>query len=547
MDSPPAFSLQGLCPLTTDEALRHAVAMAPDIEAVIGPDGRITYAELAAEVERLRAALHGAGVRPGHHVGLCIGNGTRWVALFLAIGSLGAVTVPVNTRFKQEELRYCLAQSRTGLLFLADKVLGSDFGAMLRALCPAVETGTLPDPALPDLKQVVIVEGPVPAGALSWEGFLAQAAGPVPPCCTPTDILLMQYTSGTTSFPKGVMLPHSNMLANAFFAGSRMGLRTGDRYHSARPFFHVAGSTLSVLASIQHAVTLVTMDRFEPGEALRQLEQERCTHVSGNDTMIVLLLNHPDRPNRKLSLRGGWAAAKPTVMRRFMHELGAREGVSTYGMSETSPNICISAWWEPEDIRVSARMRLQPGIEVRIHDVATGTDCPPDVPGEIMVRGWSVMRGYFDKPAETAAALSPEGWLATGDLGRLGADGRLEFVARIKEIIRVGGENVAPVDVEDVLHRHPKVRQAQVVGVPDARLIEVCAAFIILNEGCEATPAELIDWSRTEMAGFKVPRYLDFVDGFEAIGMTASSKIQKNQLRAHAIRHFGLQDVKPPE
>ncbi len=538
--------MEGLCPLTTAEALRRAVTVAPDIEAIVGPDGRLTYAELAAEVAQVRSALIASGVQKGDHVGICLGNGTRWLVLFLAIGSAGAVTVPVNTRFRTEELRYALGQSRVKMLFLADRVLGSDFGAMIASLAPAIAT-RLPDPALPDLAEIVMLDGNVPAGAVSWDSFKARATDLVEPRCTPDDVLLIQYTSGTTSFPKGVMLPHRNMLANAFVAGGRMGLRIGDRYHSARPFFHVAGTTLSILAAIQCVATLITMDRFEPGEALRLLEEERCTHVSGNDTMAVLLLNHPDRPRRKLVLRGGWAAAKPTIMRRFMHELGAREAVSTYGMSETSPNICMSCWWEAEDIRIAARMRLQPGLEVRIHDIATDADVGPGEVGEILVRGWSVMRGYFDKPEETAKTLSPDGWLSTGDLGRLGADGRLEFIARAKEIIRVGGENVAPVDVEDVLHRHPKVRQAQVVGVPDARLQEVCAAFIILNEGAEAEPAELLAWAKDQMAGFKVPRYLDFVADFESIGMTASSKIQKNQLRAHAIRHFGLAGVQTGE
>jgi fatty-acyl-CoA synthase len=329
------MKLEGICPLTTAEALRRAVAIAPEIEAVVGPDGRLTFAELEQEVSQLRAALIASGVGKGDHVGICLGNGTRWLALFLAIGSAGAVTVPVNTRFRLEEMRYCLGQSRVRLLFLADRVLTNDFGAMIRELCPAIG-GALPDPALPDLREIVLLDGAVPAGATAWEEFVSRATEPAEPRCTPDDVLLMQYTSGTTSFPKGVMLPHRNMLANAFFASGRMGLRVADRYHSARPFFHVAGSTLSILAALQAVCTLVTMDRFEPGEALRLLEAERCTHVSGNDTMAVLLLNHPDLPKRQLVLRGGWAAAKPTIMRRFMHELGAIEAVSTYGMSEGS-------------------------------------------------------------------------------------------------------------------------------------------------------------------------------------------------------------------
>lgn len=534
-----SLDLERLCPITTEDALRRAVAIAPDVEAIVAPAGRITFAGLAEEVARIRAALVATGVRRGDHVGICLGNGPRWVALFLALGSLGAVTVPVNTRFRGEEMAYALRQSRVTLLFLAARVLKVDFVAMLRGICPAVD-GALPDPALPDLAKVVVLDGDVPDGAMAWQDFLAAATGPADACCTPDDVLLMQYTSGTTSFPKGVMLTHRSMCANGFFSGGRMGLRVADRFHSARPFFHVAGTTLSILSCLQHVVTLVTMERFEPAEALRLMEEERCTHFSGNDTMALMLLNHPDRMQRRLVLRGAWAAASPSIVRRVIEELGARECVVGYGLSEASPNVSQSAWWEDAEIRIAGRMRPQPGIAVRIRDIDTGTDCAPGEAGEILVRGWSVMQGYFDKPSETAAALDAEGWLYTGDLGRLGEDGRLEFVGRAKDLIRVGGENVAPAEVEDILHRHPKIRQAVVVGVPDARLMEVPCAFVVLNDGTAATEEELLAWAKERMAGFKLPRHLRMVDGFEDIGMTASSKVQKKQLAAHAARLLGL-------
>ncbi len=534
-----SLDLARLCPITTEDALRRAVAIAPDVEAIVAPAGRITFAGLAEEVARIRAALVATGVRRGDHVGICLGNGPRWVALFLALGSLGAVTVPVNTRFRGEEMAYALRQSRVTLLFLAARVLKVDFVAMLRGICPAVD-GALPDPALPDLAKVVVLDGDVPDGAMAWQDFLAAATGPADACCTPDDVLLMQYTSGTTSFPKGVMLTHRSMCANGFFSGGRMGLRVADRFHSARPFFHVAGTTLSILSCLQHVVTLVTMERFEPAEALRLMEEERCTHFSGNDTMALMLLNHPDRMQRRLVLRGAWAAASPSIVRRVIEELGARECVVGYGLSEASPNVSQSAWWEDAEIRIAGRMRPQPGVAVRIRDIDTGTDCAPGEAGEILVRGWSVMQGYFDKPSETAAALDAEGWLYTGDLGRLGEDGRLEFVGRAKDLIRVGGENVAPAEVEDILHRHPKIRQAVVVGVPDARLMEVPCAFVVLNDGTAATEEELLAWAKERMAGFKLPRHLRMVDGFEDIGMTASSKVQKKQLAAHAARLLGL-------
>ena len=534
------MNLLSVCPLTTADALARAAAIGPDVEAVVASDGRITYAELAREVDSLRACLAAAGIGRGDHVGLCLGNGVRWVSLFLALGSAGAVTVPISTRFRAEEMAYALRQSRVTALFVADSFLRIDFVATLRGICPGLDTG-LPHEALPDLRRVVVLGEDVPGAAVGFGAFRAGPSVPVPPAaaCTPDDVLLIQYTSGTTSFPKGVMLTHANMLANAFFSGGRIGFRAADRYHSARPFFHVAGSTLSVLSSLQHVVTLVTMDRFEPEEALLLMERERCTHFSGNDTMALMLLNHPTRPRRRLALRGAWVAASPAVMRRVADELGARECVAGYGQSEASPNIAQSCWWEPEEVRIASRMRPQPGVEVRIRG-EDGTDRPPGQPGEIAVRGWNVMRGYFDKPEETAGVLGPDGWLSTGDLGRLGEDGRLEFLGRAKDILRVGGENVSPAEIEDVLIRHPAVRQAAVVGVPDPRLMEVVAAFVVPNEGAECDAAEVIGWCRERMAGFKVPRHVFVVEGFEAIGMTASSKVQKKPLAAYARKLLDL-------
>lgn len=537
-----SLTLDAICPQTIHDALQRAVAIGPDIEAIVGPDTRWTFAELSAETARIRAALVASGVQRGDHVGVCLGNGARWISLFFAIGSIGAVTVPINTRFLGEEIAYVLRQAKVRTLFIADQFLRIDFIDMLRGICPAIDH-RLPDPTFPHLEDVIVIGSDVPDGACSWSDFATRGTNDTPADCTADDILLMQFTSGTTSFPKGVMLAQKNMLTNAFFVGARVGLRPADRYHSARPFFHVAGTTLSILAALMHATTLITMERFEPGAALQQLESERCSHVSGNDTMVLMLLNHPDLKTRKLVLRGGWAAATPTVMKRFMYELGARQACTTYGMSETSPNLAISCWWEPDAVREQCLTRLQPGMEVRIRDVTSGKDCPPGTAGEILTRGWAIMQGYYDKPDETAAMFDDDGWLMTGDLGRLDENGRLEFIGRTREILRVGGENVSPREVEDVLHKHPKIRHAQIVGVPDERLDEVPAAFVVLKDGETANPADLLEWARTQMAGFKAPRYLEIVADFESIGMTASGKIKRKDLRAYAMKILGLSEL----
>lgn len=515
--------LRTACPLTTHEVLARAALLAPDVEAVVTASERVTYGELLTRVERIRAGLAAAGIGRGDRVGICLGNGPDWVALFHAIGAAGAVAVPVNTRFTADEVRYTLDHARVRTLFVASRVLNVDFAAMLREI--GVES-------LPALEKVVVLGDDVPSFAVSFTDFLV-AAKPPPPVGSPDDVLLVQYTSGTTSRPKGVLLTHRSMCADAFFSGARMGLRPGDRFHSARPFFHVAGSTLSVLASAQHATTLVTMPKFEPEEALRLLEAERCTHFSGNDTIALLLLNHPSRAQRRLVLRGAWVAASPTVIRRVIDELGAHECVAGYGLSEASPNVAQSAWWEPADIRASGAMAVQPGVEVRIRAFEGDRDCGPGEPGAVLVRGWNVMVGYLDDPVKTAETIDTGGWLSTGDVGLLDPSGRFHFTGRTKDIIRVGGENVAPADIEDTLHRHPLVRQAAVVGVPDARLVEVPFAFVVLTSA-EVTEAELLGWARDRMAGFKVPRHLRIVEGFEGIGMTASSKVQKNRLAAHA-------------
>jgi len=529
------MDLRTACPLTVQEALARAVMIAPGVEAVVTAEQRVTYGELSVRVARIRSALAAAGVRRGDRVGLCLGNTPDWVALFLALGSLGAITVPVNTRLRTEEVGYALEHSKVSWLFLADRVLSSDFVAMLREL--AVDPAQLPGPRLPELTSIVVLGDDVPAGALSWADFLAGAGDEVPPCAVPGDPLLVQYTSGTTSRPKGVLLTHRSMCADAFFSGARLGLRPGDRFHSARPFFHVAGSTLSVLASLQHATTLVTMPRFDAGAALRLLQEERCTHFSGNDTIALMLLDHPDRARRTLNLRGAWVAASPTIARRVVEELGARECVVGYGLSEASPNVAQSCWWEPAEVRVSGAMLVQPGVQVRIRPLdQDGVECPPHVPGEIQVRGWNVMLGYLDAPEQTAEVLDADGWLSTGDIGVLDDDGRLTFVGRAKEVIRVGGENVAPPEVEDVLHGHPQIRQAVVVGVPDERLVEVPYAFVVLTEGATVDADGLLAWARGRMASFKAPHHLTIVTGFEEIGMTASSKVQRKQVAVHARR-----------
>ena len=528
---------------TLSTTLANAARNRPTQEALVISGRRMTYAELWKSVRQVATALQATGVQRGDHVAVCMGNSIEWVVFFYAAATLGAVTVPVNTRFKADEFEYCVKQADVKLLFIIDRFLKIDFIDMLRGFCPAVDA-RLPDANLPQLGRVVVLGNDVPAAAMSYADFLARgtAADELPLAAVqPDDVLLMQFTSGTTSYPKGVMLTHDNMLRNAAYIARRFDCRAGDRYFSARPFYHVAGSTLSLLAALTSGACLSSTPTFDAGEALRVMSEEKCTLTSGNDTMFLMQLNHPDFAKYPLTLRGGWVSCGVEVTQKIIAHMGMRGLTQAYGLSEASPNVCMSYYTDDLDKRINGWAHLLDDVEVRMVDPESGADVPPGTQGEILVRGWSVMKGYYKMPEQTAKAIDKNNWLHTGDLGVMDEDGRLRFLTRIKDVFRVGGENVAPAEVEDVLHQHPKIKQAQVIGVPDPRLIEVPAAYVILREGESATPEEIIAWSKERLANFRVPRYVKIIESFEHYGMTGSAKVQKNKLRAQALLDLGLQ------
>jgi len=481
--------------------------------ALVTPTRRLRYGELLTAAQRVARAMHGLGLRKGDHAAILMGNDEVWLTLFHGAALLGVVTVPVNTRFKAAEIEFCLKQADCKTIFLAAKFLHNDYAKMLHDI----------EGRLPLLKHKVVL------GEASWRKFAALDRGQeLHATVKADDLLLIQFTSGTTAYPKGVMLTHDNMLRNAWAAGARMGVKAGDRYFNCRPFFHVGGSTLSALVSLVYGACLVTLPSFEAGAALQTMEKERCTLTSGNDTIFQMLMGHADFPQRKLFLRGGWAAAGPETMRRIIHVLGAKHICAAYGLAEASPNVVMSDWRDPEELRVQGLATPHPEMHLRTVD------------GEIQVRGWSVMRGYYNNPEATAKAFTEDGWLRTGDLGELHPGGRLKMAGRLKDVFRVGGENVAPAEVEEVLLGHPAVETAQVVGVPDARLGEVPCAYVSLKSGQAVTEEALIAWTKQRCANFRVPRYLRIVRNFEAIGMTASGKVQKAKLRALALKEFEL-------
>jgi fatty-acyl-CoA synthase len=531
-------------PKTLYDLVRERAETRDDAEALVTPTARLTFREQHRAVRRAAKAMHALGVGRGDFVGILMGNNETWVTLFYAAAMIGAVTVPVNTRFKSAELAFCLAQADVKALFIADRFLNIDFLSFLRAVEPAVDRA-LPGEALPLLRHVIVAGQDIPRAGRSFDDFLAlgsdvsdAALDALAKEVRPNDLLLIQFTSGTTAYPKAVMLTHDNMLRNAWAVGLRLGIRPDDRYFNCRPFFHVAGTTLSLLVSLIAGACLVTLPTFEAGAALGMLADERCTLTSGNDTLFQLMLGHPSFDPARLHLRGGWAAAGPETIRNIMEKMGARDLCVAYGLSEASPNVVLNDFNDPVELRIAGLAKPHDGVEVRITQRETGAVLPAGETGEIEVRGWNVMRGYYKNPEETAKTFTPDGWLRTGDVGVLTADGRLRMVGRTKDVFRVGGENVAPAEVEEVLLAHPAVATAQVVGVPDARLGEVGAAFFTLK--ADATEAELIEFLKRQCANFRVPRYLAIVENFDAIGMTASGKVQKNKLREHAIARFGL-------
>ena len=529
-------------PTRLNEVLRQTALLHSTRESYVGPDARRTWQETLERSTRVAKALLALGVNRGDHVGILLGNCSQWIEIFFGCALIGAVTVPINTRFKKNELEYCLKQSDVKVLFFVERFLNIDFEGMLKELEPAL-LDVLPGHVLPKLLHCISTSGSSDLeSVIGFDDFMALGDSLAQSLfdaksdlVTPHDVLLIQFTSGTTSFPKGVMLTHSNMLLNARAVASRMGVSSEDRYFSIRPYFHVAGSTLSILVSLNTGCCLLTLPKFDVKENLKVLFEEKCTLISGNDTIFLSLMGDESFDVKRLYLTGGWAAVDPGVMQKIHDEMGIKTICNAYGQSEASPNVLFSSCDEPFELRKSGFATPLPGVQVRLADPLSDAGVSIHETGEIQVKGWNVMKGYYNMPKETAKAFTQDGWLKTGDLGEYDPDQRVRMVGRLKDIFRVGGENVAPSDVEEVLHAHPAVQQAQVVGVPDQRLGEVCAAFVISNGLQAVSEEELKAWCKERCANFKVPKYLAFVESFEHIGMTGSSKVQKNKLREHAM------------
>ncbi|TDB94286.1 FadD3 family acyl-CoA ligase [Actinomadura sp. 7K534] len=508
--------------LTIPAVLARAAGASPDVEAVVDGDVRVTYAELRERVREAAGAFAGAGVAPGDRVAIWAPNSLSWIVTVLGAVSAGATLVPLNTRFKGDEARWPLAKARVKALFVEDGFLGIDYPGMLGL------DGAGAIPGLPDLTTVVTFNGAARPGVVTWGEFVGKAgAGPVD--VRPEDVADILFTSGTTGRPKGVMCTHEQNIRTYEAWTGRTGVKAGDRYLIVNPMFHSFGYKAGVLACLLKGATMVLQRTFDVPETLRLIEQEKITVLPGPPTIYTSLLDAPGRAEHDLSsLRlavTGAADVPVALVRRIRDELFPQV-VTAYGLTESSGTVTACSVDDDDETIATTCGRPIADVEVAIVD-EKGERVPAGTDGEVLVRGYNVMSGYLDDPEATAETIR-DGWLDTGDRGRLDERGNLTITGRTKEMFVVGGFNVYPAEVEDVLARHDAVAESGVVGVPDARMGEVGRAYVRLRPGREATADELIAHCRELLANFKVPREVVFVDD---LPKTASGKVRRVELK----------------
>jgi fatty-acyl-CoA synthase len=506
--------------------LRRIADRFGDREALVDvPSGtRWTYRQLDERVDVLARALAGRGIARGDRVGIWSPNRPEWMLLQYAAARIGAILVNINPAYRTDELRYVLRQAGVGLLVAAEKFRSSDYRAMI------AEIG-------PDCPDVVFL------GA-GWEALLSRAEGVVLPDAdlSPDDPINIQYTSGTTGFPKGATLSHHSILNNAYFVAHRQGWSPADRVCVPVPFYHCFGNVLGTLAAMTHgACVVIPAPAFEARATLAAVERERCTALYGVPTMFVAELAEPEFGRFDLSsLRTGVMAGSPCpveVMKRVVADMGMTEVTICYGMTETSPVATQSRRDDDLQRRVSTVGTPLPHVEVKIVDPATRLTVPRGEAGEFCTRGYSVMLGYWDMPERTAEVIDAARWMHTGDLAVMTADGYVNIVGRIKDVVIRGGENVYPTEVEEFLRTHPGIVDAQVIGVPDDRYGEEVMAWVIPRAGTEPpTAATLRDFCAGRLAAYKIPRYVKVVDAFP---LTVTGKVRKVEMREQSIRELG--------
>ena len=518
---------------TIGSNIERMAAQHADREAVVvvHQGVRWSYSQFAAEIDRVARALVASGLAPGDRMGIWAPNCAEWLLVQYASAKAGVILVNVNPAYRTSELEYVLRQSGASLLVAARAFKTSDYAAMVAEVSPRC----------PELKRTVFLDSP------DWPELLASGAEDVALAqeLQFDDPINIQYTSGTTGFPKGVTLTHHNILNNGFFIGEACGYTSADRVCIPVPFYHCFGMVLGNLACTTHgACIVVPAPAFEPTATLRAVEQERCTSLYGVPTMFIAELDLPAFSDYDLStLRTGIMAGSPCpveVMRKVIERMHMSEVTIAYGMTETAPVSTQTGADDDLEHRTTTVGRVHPHVEIKIVDPISGACVARGESGELCTRGYSVMQGYWNDPEQTAAAIDAAGWMHTGDLATMDGDGYVNIVGRSKDMIIRGGENVYPREIEEFLYSHPDIRDVQVVGVPDARFGEEIAAFVITRPGGALDTETVREFCAGRIAHYKVPRYVIVIDEFP---MTVTGKIQKFRLREQAIEELDLRDA----
>lgn len=541
--------------LTIGDLLDEVADKYPDHDAVLYTDRdfRKTYKEFRDLVDVVGRGLMAMGVKKGDHVAIWATNVPEWILTMFATAKIGAVMVTVNTNYKIYELEYLLKQSDTTTLVFIEGHKDSDYMGIVNELCPTLQDtkpGEINEANFPFLKNLIFVGDEKQPGMFNWDD-LYKLAEQVPQeelkerqkSCDCDDVINMQYTSGTTGFPKGVMLTHYNIVNNGKNIGDGMKFTKDDKLCIPVPMFHCFGCVLAIMASVTHATTMVPIESYNPVKVMDAVQNEECTALHGVPTMFIGMLEHPDFEKYKFTkLRTGIMAGSPcpvSVMEDVVNKMGAKEITIVFGQTESSPGCTMTLTDDALDKRVSTVGRAMPHTECKIVDPETNEELPAGEVGEFVARGYNIMKGYYKMPEATEKAIDKDGWLHTGDLATKDSDGYYNITGRIRDMIIRGGENIYPKEIEEFLYKHPAVTDVQVVGVPSKKYGEEIMACIVKKKDMEVTEEEIKEFVRSHMARHKTPKYVLFLDKFP---MTASGKIQKYVLQEKGIEVFNLQD-----
>ncbi|WP_079530019.1 AMP-binding protein [Halobacillus hunanensis] len=540
--------MSSLLQMTVGEVVEKQAEMYPDYEAMVYPELNLrkTYREFNDMADNAAKGLMALGIEKGEHLAIWSDNKPEWLVTQFATGKMGAVLVTVNTNYRAQELEYLLKQSDATTLILAEEFKGTSYVDILKEICPELDSsikGDLQSDRLPYLKNIIVLGDKEYPGCFSWQDIIdmgrsisSEQLDKRKESLSYKDVINMQYTSGTTGFPKGVMLSHYNIVNNGNQVADSMKLTENDRLCIPVPFFHCFGCVLGTMAAVSKGATMVILEQFNAEKVLKAVKEERCTGLHGVPTMFIAELNDPSfEKYQPDTLRTGIMAGSTCpmeVMKNVMNKMGAEEITIAYGQTESSPVITQTRTDDSVERKVGTVGRVHPNVEIKVVDPATGEEMEQGIPGELCTRGYLVMEGYYKNEEATAAAIDQDGWLHTGDIAVMDAEGYVQITGRMKDMIIRGGENIYPREIEEFLYQYPDVLDVQVIGVPDQKYGEEIMAFIITKDGAETSEQDIRTFCDGQISKHKIPKYIRFTDEYP---MTASGKIQKFKLREDAL------------